>query len=134
MGEHILMYLQGDFFMMMKIFGWVKSFFCWPPPPPQTHVFLLSTQQPSQEWSSHPCKAVTAWLCVCVWAETSTLSPILREDSVRVGLRSGMEATVPIRRKQNPTQALCITEQLREEQSENKKKTLQENKLRLCTP
>lgn len=68
--ENILMYLKGGFFMMMKylaVFLTVNFSFSSPPSSPSFLFFSLSpTQQQSREWSSHPCKSVCAWFCVCV--------------------------------------------------------------------
>ncbi len=82
MGKHIDVFTR-EFFMTMKIFGCVLNVFSLFFPPSVS----FSTQQQSREWSSHPCKGVSAWLCVCVcvcdccvWDESSTLAPILAED------------------------------------------------------
>lgn len=130
--KHIDIFTRGFFYDEENIWLCFKSFF-FSPPPTHTHVFLLSTQQPSQEWSSHPCKAVTAWLCVCVWVETSTPSPILREDLARVGLRSGMEATVPIWRNKTPLRPF-VSQNNCEENTVRTKNSVEGNKIRLCTP
>lgn len=67
-----------------NIWPCLKSFFCF-------FCFFLfspsasfSTQQQSREWSSHPCKGVSAWLCVCVCDcvrdESSTHVPTPAKD------------------------------------------------------
>ena len=102
------------FFLTMKIFGRVLKFFFSFFFPSLFYPFLLSTQQQSREWLSHPCKGVCAWVYVCVTVcvcvcerervrererererdQPSTLSLIQLEDLVWVRLRSGMEAAV----------------------------------------
>lgn len=105
MGKHIDVFTR-EFFMMMKIFGYVLKVFS-----PFSLLFSpsvsFSTQQQSREWLSHPCKGVSAWLCgcgcacVCVCATVCEMNQAhsrrsWRRISVRVRLRSGMEAAVPI--------------------------------------
>lgn len=130
MGKHIDVFTR-DFFMMMKIFGYVlKVFlffsislfsFCF--------FFSFSIRQQSLEWSSHPCKGVNARLrvyaCVCVqlcarWTKHTRNSPgegFWCESYSGQGWKqlSHCEGT-------NPTQALSNTKTTEKKHEEQKYK------------
>lgn len=142
MGKHIDVFTSEFFHDDENIWPCLKSFLSLSLYSPSLHSLLsllsvsLVARQQSLEWSSHPCKGVSTWLCVCecacdcVRGEPSTLTPILgggfqcESDS---GQGDGISR--PHLKEQNPTQALCNTRK----QQENKR--LRGNPLfRLCTP